>query len=105
MKFKLIIQIFSTLAIIVFLCSSLQSNKEKECNFVPNEETAIKVAEAILVPIYGEEVLKKKPFTAILISNKFWRVKGTINMDELGGIPIVEIQKTDCKILSVTHTK
>ncbi len=104
MKIKLIIQMFLTLAVVV-LCSSLQSIKKKESNYVPNEETAVKVAEAILVPIYGEEVLKKKPFTAKLINNKFWRVKGTIDTDELGGIPIVEIQKSDCKILNVTHTK
>jgi len=74
-------------------------------NYVPNEETAIKIAEAILIPIYGNEVLDKKPFTARLINGKIWHVEGTISLDELGGVPIIEIQKSDCKILRITHTK
>jgi hypothetical protein len=105
MKIKLIIPMFLALIITIILCLSLKSMKKQECNYVPNEETAIKIAEAILTPIYGKEVLEKRPFTAKLIKNKFWRVEGTMSLDELGGIPIVEIQKNDCKILSVTHTK
>ena len=72
---------------------------------MPNKETAIKVAEIILVPIYGEDILKKKPFSARLINNKIWRVEGTTDLDKIGGVPIVEIQKCNCKILSVSHTK
>lgn len=76
-----------------------------DINYVPNEETAIKIAEAILIPIYGNEVITKRPFTVRLIDGKIWHVEGSIGLDELGGIPIIEIQKKDCKILSITHTK
>ncbi len=103
MKNRLITQMF--LVLIVILTASFQYVKKNECNYVPDEVTAIKIAEAILVPIYGEEVLNKKPYKAILVGNKFWRVEGSIGLDELGGIPIIEIQKSDCKILKVTHTK
>lgn len=74
-------------------------------SYVPNEETAIKIAEAIWYPIYGKQILDKKPFKAKLIDNKIWRVEGTIGLDEIGGVPIIEIQKSDSKILKVTHTK
>lgn len=103
MKNKLIFQIL--LVLIVILGSSSKIERKLETNYVPNEETAIKIAEAILIPIYGKDILQKRPFTAKLVNNKFWRVEGTLNLDELGGVPVIEIQKTDCKIIKVTHTK
>ncbi len=72
--------------------------------FVPNEETAIKIAESILVPIYGEQVLKKKPFIVKLDEN-IWSIKGTLPKGYLGGVPYIKIQKSDCKILMVGHSK
>lgn len=103
MKNKLIIQVL--LAFILISGSASKFVNEAETNYVPNGETAIKIAEAVLVPIYGKAILQKRPFTAKLINNTFWRVEGTLNSDELGGVPIIEIQKKDCKILNVTHTK
>jgi hypothetical protein len=91
------------LAICFSFCTAIKPIENT--NYVPDEKTAIKIAEAILIPIYGNEVLEKKPFTARLINNKIWHVEGSINLDELGGVPIIEIQKSDCKILKITHTK
>ena len=53
---KIIIQM--VLIFLIILMTSFQSRNKFECNYVPDEETAIKVAEAILVPMYG-----KKSFT------------------------------------------
>lgn len=90
----------------LFFCTSVKSTKSETIkNYVPNEETAIKIAEAVWLPIYGNEVLKNKPFVAKLVDGKIWRVEGSIGLNELGGVPIIEIQKSDCKILKVTHTK
>lgn len=72
--------------------------------FVPNEITAIKVAEAIWLPIYGSEIYNYKPFKAKLINKKIWRVEGTVHT-EFGGSPIAEIQKSDCRILLIYHGK
>jgi len=98
-KFGLII----FLAICFSFCTAIKPIEDT--NYVPNKETAIKIAEAILIPIYGNEVLNKKPFTVKLINCKVWHVEGSIGLDELGGVPIIEIQKSDCKILKITHTK
>jgi hypothetical protein len=46
--------------------------------FVPNDSTAIKNAEAIWLPIYGKDVLRKKPFTARLVKG-VWIVEGHIH--------------------------
>ena len=75
-----------------------------EDGFVPNAETAIKIAEAIWLPIYGEQVLDKKPYKTILVDDT-WHVYGSLPENAKGGVPLIEIRKSDCKILKVTHGK
>ncbi len=78
--------------------------KEKE-GIVDNEETAIQIAELLLHSVYGDKIDKSFPFKAKSIKNdKVWYVEGTLNYDR-GGIPYIEIQKSDCKILRFGHTK
>lgn len=73
--------------------------------YVPDEATAIKVAEAIWLPIYGNDIYDKQPFQAKLSNDSIWIVEGSLRPDELGGVPYAEIQKSDCKIIKVIHTK
>jgi len=93
--------------ILVYL--NLDSNKQKvrkEFDYVPNKETAVKIAEAIWLPIYGVEIYDYKPFVAKLKANNVWVVEGTLRKEyNAGGVPYIEIQKRDCKILKVTHGK
>lgn len=86
-----------------FITMPYPNNTEDE-DYVPNKETAIKVAEAIWLPIYGEKIYTKQPFVAEL-NEKIWLVKGSIPKNSLGGVPIIKIRKSDCKIICVTHTK
>lgn len=78
--------------------------------FVPNEETAIKIAEAVLVPIYGiEEIKQEQPLVAKL-KRGVWVVSGTIHPDSSGaitkgGTAVIEISKADGRILRVSHGK
>jgi len=73
--------------------------------FVPNEATAIKIAIAVWTPIYGVEISKNKPYKAKL-KNGVWLVEGSLPANfTLGGVPYIEIQKTDGKILKVIHGK
>lgn len=71
---------------------------------VPDSATAIKIAEAIWLPIYGEQVLSKKPYKAELQGN-VWIVTGTLSGNTVGGVPIVEISKTDGKVIRLSHGK
>ena len=80
-----------------------------ENGFVPDRHTAIKIAEAVLIPIYGQKVIKKeRPFTASL-TNDVWVVEGSLPKRLLftasGGVAIVELSKKDGRILRVTHGK
>ena len=86
-------------------CSSVKNpNINQSDDFVPNAETAIKIAEAIWLPIYGDKILKNKPYQASLKDN-IWIVEGTLPKGYRGGVPYIEIRKNDCKILKVTHGK
>lgn len=73
-------------------------------DLVPDSTTAIKIAEAIWLPIYGEKVLREKPYNAEL-KDSTWLVYGTLPLNSLGGVAFIEIRKTDCKILKVWHEK
>lgn len=72
---------------------------------IKTKSQAIKFAKKQFVLAYGQDILLMKPFIAKLIDNKVWMVKGTKPNDILGGIPYIEIQKNDCKILKLYHTK
>ncbi|MFT3739686.1 MAG: NTF2 fold immunity protein [Breznakibacter sp.] len=64
--------------------------------FVPNDTTAIKIAEAVWLPIYGEKIYNKKPFHARLCNDK-WIVEGSLPSGMKGGVPYIEIQKKMAK--------
>jgi hypothetical protein len=87
-----------------------RSFRPKE-GFVPNAETAVKVAEAVLIPVYGEKrILDERPFKAKL-SGDVWTVEGTVPCDGPpgvscpGGAAEVRISKTSGQILFMMHYK
>ena len=112
MKWIIRFVLFALLIILAYSCRFTKTNKQHltndmvTINYVPNEETAIKIAEAIWLPIYGEEIYNQKPYTASLLKDGIWVVTGTFTGDievEAGGVAYIEIQKKDGKILKVTH--
>ena len=73
---------------------------------VPNEETAIKIAETIWFPIYGDGIYSKQPFKAVYnTKEKCWYVSGTLPENTIGGVPEIKINKTDGKIVYINHGK
>lgn len=104
-----LILIISLLSIFIFsLFAFKKENKEtieviEANNYVPNKETAIRVAEAIWLPIYGDKIYRNKPFIAKL-NGDVWVVEGTLHTDS-GGVPYIEIRKEDCKVMDVYHSK
>lgn len=113
MRKKIILYLLS-----LFTISSLYSQGASECSlkdtitktrdYVPDEVTAKKIAEAIWLPIYGEKILKQSPYKATLV-NDIWIVEGLVpepyrnEPNYRGGTAHIEIRKSDCKILKVTH--
>jgi hypothetical protein len=74
-------------------------------NLVPDEQTAIAIAVAVLSPVYGAEFVDfEKPFRAIL-QDDVWHVEGSLPRGYLGGVAKIDISRGDARILSIEHTK
>ena len=73
--------------------------------YVPDRTTAIQIAQVLFVRVYGEKVLKKKPFIATLKNGEIWVVEGSVDEGVDGGVPHIEIQKSDGKIVKLYHYK
>ena len=103
-KIFLLVLILNIVSFFFFGFTNYNSQKEIN-NYVPDEVTAKKIAEAIWCPIYGEKQIEaQKPFKVELKDN-IWIVNGTMINNSEGGVAYIEIQKSDCKILKVTHGK
>jgi len=92
--------------------------------FVPDSATAVVIAEAVLIPIYGKErIQSERPFTATL-KDDVWSISGTLHCPApntgdisgahpkarafqncMGGVATVEISKVDAHIISMIHGK
>lgn len=73
--------------------------------FVPNAETAVRIAIAVWEPIYGRDNIEgQKPIRAEL-KDGIWYVSGTLPAGLRGGVAEAEIAKLDGRILRVSHGK
>jgi hypothetical protein len=83
--------------------------------YVPDSATAVKIAEAVLIPVYGKERIEsERPFTAEL-NNGVWTVAGTLHCSDgkggttttlcVGGVAAVKISKADARVLFMMHYK
>jgi NTF2 fold immunity protein len=82
--------------------------------YVPDSATAVQIAEAVLVPVYGKKQIEsEEPLTAKL-ENDVWTVNGTLRCPDgkgdttphcVGGTAVVQISKIDARIIFMTHYK
>lgn len=101
-------KIFVFTLVIVFL-SSFQLG-----DIVPDRRTAIKIAEAVWLPIYGKKVFEERPFKVELEGDSVWIVHGSLPVSHkvkdvvyvtFGGVVYCHIRKKDGTILKVGHGK
>ena len=110
---KIVFSISTGLLICIVLCCSSQIKNvdpphsyKPSAGFVPDAATAIKVAEAVLIPVYGESnILRQRPFTATLKDTDTWQVAGSLPSGFAGGVALVEISRVDCRIIRMSHGK
>lgn len=96
--------------------SNLNSNKKCVIN---NSKQAIEFAEIVLVRRFGLKVLQRQPLKAKLIRNYKWEVSSSLpsfvvidkkdnskdTLRVLGGKALVELKKSDAKILKIYFEK
>jgi hypothetical protein len=100
--------------IVVLLAAANAQSYAPKDGFVPDSTTAVTIAEAVLVPVYGKEkVESERPFKAKL-KNSIWTVNGTLHCsggkggvttDCVGGTAEVKLSKVDGRILKMIHYK
>ncbi len=62
--------------VVVLACSDFGQSAKPAKGFVPAAGTAIRIVEAVLIPIYGKAVAGEVPFTAKL-KDGIWTVTAT----------------------------
>ena len=72
-----------------------------DSGYVPNEQTAAKIAEAVWISIYGERIYNQKPYRVNLIKDSIWVVNGSVPSGGYDENAHIEIRKRDGKILTV----
>ena len=72
----------------VVVTAVLAENYRPASGYVPDSATAVQIAEAVLIPVYGKkEIESERPFTAKLEKN-MWTVSGTLRcLDEQEAFP------------------
>ena len=76
-----------------------------ECNggVVANKETAIRIAEAILFPVYGESAIRgQQPYQVTLKDGK-WIVDGTVRPGFAGGSFHIIILQRDARVVKIGY--
>ena len=81
---------------------SLHSYGPRE-GFVPDAATAARIAEAVLVPIYGARQIRSEQPLRATLRGEVWQVTGHLPAGHVGGVAVVEIAKRDARILRVSH--
>jgi len=96
-------------AVLLLAVAQAQSSAPKE-GFVPDSSTAVKIAEAVLIPVYGkEEVESGSAFKATVETKGVWTIGWALACPEtkaatcLGGAAEVKLRKADGRILKVIH--
>jgi len=110
-------------SVVVLECRGVANNTSKisintgqiayrvdKVNIDLDKESAVKIAKIVFYKVYAERcnISDHEPFIAVETENS-WVVRGTLKQKEgkitLGGVPEIEIRKSDCCILHLTHYK
>jgi len=94
-------------ALILIYGGALAQAPEPKNGYVPDEKTAVKIAEAVLTPIYGKDNMRKaEPFQAIS-RNGVWTVFSTPKspFTKGGGTPEIKINQRTAAILGYYYSR
>jgi hypothetical protein len=106
MKTGIILITFCSILVSFAFAQGNQNAKTSPFAVIQDSVTAIKVAEAILLPMYGEKNFKQYlPLRAYLKEERIWVVESSNKYEFLGSTPNIELQRSDCKVLKIAKGK
>jgi len=68
---------------------------------VPDKETAIKIAEAVLVRVYGDGITRQRPYV-VREDDYIWWISGTLPKDHFGQVFNIGISRHTAAVLRLT---
>ncbi|MFZ0821715.1 MAG: NTF2 fold immunity protein [Candidatus Acidiferrales bacterium] len=91
---------------------ALAQNRAQKRNYVPDAATAAKIAEAVLIPVYGQTLVEgERPYNAKLtgevwtVTSTLWcasaQAPGTKNNSCVGPVSEVRLSEVDARIISM----
>jgi hypothetical protein len=76
---------------------------ERPGGLVPDQRTAIAIAEAVLFPIYGEKNIRdERPYVVKHAGGK-WTIEGSLPREFTGGTFHIVIRQRDARVLEIGH--
>jgi hypothetical protein len=75
-------------------------------DYVPDEATAIRIAEAVLIPVHGQQQVEaQRPYVVSTPEQDYWLVSGSSQKKQFGGTFAVWIKKKSGCITNISYTK
>jgi hypothetical protein len=72
--------------------------------FIPDRDTAIRVAKAILIPVYGEKTVDSEEPLSVALDGDVWTVKGAVRPYPSGNAEI-KLSKSEGTVLFLSHSQ
>jgi hypothetical protein len=73
--------------------------------YVPDAETAIRIAVTVWEPLYGKKnIASERPFR-VTLRGGIWHVSGSLPPLTAGGVAEADIRRSDGKVLRIMHGK
>ncbi|HEX4142627.1 MAG TPA: NTF2 fold immunity protein [Pirellulales bacterium] len=69
-----------------------------------DKKTAIQIAEIVLVKVYGNDVLKQKPWNVTADETSF-TIEGTLPKESVGGVARIRVHRANAEIIEIIHGK
>ena len=79
----------------------IPSDRLPEAGVVPDAVTAMRIAEAVWIPLYGEELVKQQSPLEADLSSSVWTVRGTCQSEQAANRLVAAIAQTDGRILKI----
>jgi|ERR1700720_2443000 hypothetical protein len=73
---------------------------------VQNKKTAVSIAEAILIPIYGDKQVQSQKAFRVTLRDNIWLIEGALpDPPEPRGNFVLRLSKINGKVLFITHSQ
>ena len=110
---RLVLTVVVAACVAAASAQSVPALLDRPGGLVPDEQTAIRIAEAILFPIYGEKNIRSQRPYVVKLKNGTWSVEGTLPRPPspppgmvarvVGGTFHIVISQRDAKVLEIGH--